>query len=67
MGAIGGASSSILNITAIGAAYKPSSSYGDFGKDSPLYRRGTFITRALFTGGGASIGRNLVTNILMKP
>lgn len=63
-GAIGGASTSILNIATMGAAYKPKSTYGDFGKESPLYRRGTFITKALFTGSGVAIGRNLVTNTL---
>src|SRR5690606_18787642 len=63
-GAIGGATLGALNITALGAAYIPDREYGDFGRNDPVYRRGTFISKALFPGGGVALGRNLVTNSL---
>ena len=66
-GMISGGTVAALNIAAMGTAYKPSREYGNFGKDSPVYRRGTFLTR-LFAGEGTgiAIGRNLVVHKLGK-
>ncbi|TVR84824.1 MAG: hypothetical protein EA409_00370, partial [Saprospirales bacterium] len=61
-GALGGATQAGLNIISMGTTYLPDQSYGDFGDFEPVYRRGTFITRALMPGTGVAIGRNLVTN-----
>ena len=63
-GAIAGATVAGLNILSMGATYKPNRSYGDFGKSEPVYRRGTWLTQALFKGQGITIGRNLVINRL---
>jgi hypothetical protein len=59
-GAIGGAALAGVNIAALGPAYIPERTYGDFGRYKPVYRRGTFITNTFFKGGG-------VTNQLKKP
>ncbi|MDP2188103.1 MAG: FG-GAP-like repeat-containing protein [Sphingobacteriaceae bacterium] len=62
-GAIAGSTLAGLNVISMGAAYMPSRSYGDFGTNSPVYRRGTFLTKALAgEGSGIAIGRNLVTH-----
>ncbi len=61
-GAIGGGVQAGLNILTMGTAYVPSREYGDFGSFKPVYRRGTFLTRAFAPGSGIAIGRNLVTN-----
>jgi hypothetical protein len=66
-GAVGGAALAGVNISLMGPSYIPEQSYGNFGKYPPIYRKGTFITNALFGGGGVAIGRNLVTNELKKP
>ncbi|RNC63210.1 hypothetical protein, partial [Proteiniphilum sp. X52] len=42
-GAIAGGTVAGLNIATMGAAYKPNRTYGDFGKNGPVYRGGTFI------------------------
>jgi RHS repeat-associated protein len=63
-GAISGATSAGLNIAIMGAAYKPNRTYGNFENGKPVYRRGTFLTKALFSGSGAAFGRNLVVNKL---
>ncbi len=66
-GAISGGTMSALRISTMGAAYKPTRSYGTFGRFDPVYRRGTFITRALAgSGSGITIGRNLVTHQLSE-
>lgn len=62
-GAIGGAVMAGLTITAMGTSYIPDQEYGDFGRYGPIYRRGTFLTRAMFPGGGITLGRNLMTNL----
>lgn len=49
----------------MGPAYIPSRTYGNF-QYGPVYRRGTFITRAVFLGEGVALGRNLVTNEFKK-
>ncbi len=62
-GAIAGGTMASMNILAMGAAYNPSREYGDFGRGKPVYRRGTFITRAVAgRGSGIALGRNLVTH-----
>jgi len=35
-GALAGVSTSVLNIAAMGAAYKPDKEYGDFGDNGPV-------------------------------
>lgn len=56
-GAVNGFAGSTLNILAMGAAIVPENSYGDFGDDGPVYRRGHFLWPK---GAGIAIGRNLV-------
>ncbi len=64
-GAIAGATLASANILLLGAAYKPSQSYGSFGRYNPVYRRGTFVTRYFAgEGSGIALGRNLVTHRL---
>ncbi|MFA5670626.1 MAG: RHS repeat-associated core domain-containing protein, partial [Balneolaceae bacterium] len=62
-GAVGGIGISTASILAFGASYRPEivEDY-DFGKNRPIYRRGTFLTKAFFRGGGITLGRTLVTN-----
>lgn len=36
----------------------------DLGDDAPVFRSGTFLTHRFFSGGGVTIGRNLVINKL---
>lgn len=61
-GAIGGAALGAVNVGLFGPAYVPDQSYGDYGNYGPVYRRGTFITRALAgEGSGVALGRNLIT------
>jgi RHS repeat-associated protein len=57
-GAISGGTMASMNLLAFGAAYKPDSEYGDFGRGGPVYRRGHFLYPK---ETGISIGRNLVT------
>ena len=65
--AIGGLALSTANILTMGPSYKPEEDFGDFGRYAPVYRKGTFITRAIFKEGtGVALGRNLVTH-LAKP
>ncbi|MEL6848197.1 MAG: FG-GAP-like repeat-containing protein, partial [Bacteroidota bacterium] len=67
-GAIAGGTMATLNILTMGAAYVPAKKYGDFGRDRPVYRRGTFLTRALAKpGSGMALGRNLITHEFRKP
>ncbi|WP_430409561.1 RHS repeat-associated core domain-containing protein [Kordia sp.] len=62
-GAMGAASQSFAAIAVFGVSYKPDREYGDFGKHKPVYRKGTFITRAFAgRGSGVALGRNLITN-----
>jgi hypothetical protein len=61
-GAIGGAVMAGLTIATMGTSYLPDQEYGDFGRYGPVYRRGTFLTRALFADDGVTLGRNLITN-----
>ncbi len=66
-GAIGGIATASLNIAAFGPAYVPERNYGNFGHFGPVYRSGTFLTRAIFgEGSGITLGRNLITH-LAKP
>lgn len=52
-------------IVMFGATYVPNKTYGNFNAYTrPAYRTGTFLTHALFNGGGVALGRNLVTNRL---
>ncbi|MEP1778753.1 DUF6443 domain-containing protein [Reichenbachiella sp.] len=63
-GAMVGAGMGALKIAAYGPAYVPEKSYGNFFKhNGPVYRKGTFISRALSgEGSGVALGRNLVTH-----
>ena len=65
-GAISGGVQAGLNILTMGPAYIPNDvkKYGDFGNYNPVYRKGTFITNYFFEGGGITLGRNLVTNLV---
>ncbi len=63
-GTIAGGTMAELNIMAMGTAYVPDKKYGNFGKQKPIYRRGTFVTKAFFSGTGVAIGRSLVTSTL---
>jgi RHS repeat-associated protein len=66
-GAIGGSAMAGLNILSMGPTYIPDRKYGNFGGYQPVYRSGTFLTRAIFgEGAGITLGRNLVTH-LAKP
>jgi len=63
-GALGGAATAGINIATMGASYIPEDDYGVFDSNAPLYRRGTFLTRAIFgEGSGVTLGRNLVTHL----
>jgi len=66
-GAIGGGVQAGLNILTMGPAYVPKRSYGDFGSFKPVYRKGTFLTRALAGSGiGIALGRNLVSHDITR-
>jgi hypothetical protein len=55
-----------INILTMGPAYVPDKSYGDFPAGyKPVYRKGTYLSRAIFgEGTGVALGRNLVTHTL---
>ncbi|MFZ1687015.1 MAG: hypothetical protein WAU70_06325, partial [Flavobacteriales bacterium] len=64
-GALGGAVTAGLNIVAMGPTYIPKRTYGNFGDYRPVYRTGTFLTRALAGNGtGMAVGRNMITHRL---
>ena len=63
-GMFSAAANTVITVSALGAAYVPSRVYANeevWKSYAPVYRRGNFITRALFKGGGIALGRNLVT------
>lgn len=65
-GAIGGAAVGVFNIATMGPAFKPEEDYspGVDKRYKPVYRKGTFITRALAgEGSGVTLGRNIVTHL----
>jgi hypothetical protein len=62
IGAISGTARTAITLSFLGAAYKPSTSHGDFDGENPVYRRGTILSRALFRSGGIAIGRNLLVH-----